>query len=102
MSAFTKGPWIVYDDDSGNELEITCDARDGKVCIASIEIGFVKQFDYEQQANARLIASAPDLVEALAGLYADQVDYLTINKLGGMDNHWMKAARAALSKAGAL
>jgi hypothetical protein len=38
------------------------------------------------------------LEEALRGLYEDQVDYLTLNNLGGMDNHWMKAARAALAK----
>ena len=49
--------------------------------------------------NAKLIAAAPDLLFALKGLYADQVDYLTINKLGGMDNHWMKAAREAIAKA---
>lgn len=33
---------------------------------------------------------------ALRGLYWDQVDYLMLNKLGGMQNHWMRAAREAL------
>lgn len=33
---------------------------------------------------------------ALRGLYWDNVDYLTLNKLGGMQNHWMRAAREAL------
>jgi len=33
---------------------------------------------------------------ALRGLYWDHVDYLTLNKLGGMNNHWMRAAREAL------
>jgi tRNA C32,U32 (ribose-2'-O)-methylase TrmJ len=37
------------------------------------------------------------LREALKGLYDDQVDYLTLNHLGGMDNHWMVRARAALA-----
>lgn len=36
------------------------------------------------------------LETALRGLYWDQVDYLTLNKLGGMQNHWMRAAREAL------
>jgi hypothetical protein len=36
------------------------------------------------------------LEQALRGLYWDQVDYLTLNKLGGMNNHWMRAAREAL------
>lgn len=34
---------------------------------------------------------------ALRGLYEDQVDYLKLNNLGGMDNHWMRAARIALA-----
>src|ERR1700744_903193 len=33
---------------------------------------------------------------ALRGLYWDQVDYLILNKLGGMQNHWMRTAREAL------
>jgi hypothetical protein len=37
-----------------------------------------------------------ELEAALRGLYEDQVDYLRLNHLGGMDNHWMKAARQAL------
>lgn len=36
------------------------------------------------------------LETALRGLYWDNVDYLTLNKLGGMNNHWMRAAREAL------
>lgn len=34
---------------------------------------------------------------ALQGLHDDNIDYLTRNNLGGYDNHWMKAARAALT-----
>jgi hypothetical protein len=40
---------------------------------------------------------ARTLAFALKGLYDDQVDYLTLNKLGGIDNHWMRAARIALA-----
>ena len=36
------------------------------------------------------------LEHALRGLYWDQVDYLTRNNLGGMNNHWMQWARFAL------
>lgn len=39
---------------------------------------------------------AEKLEFALRGLYLDNVDYLTLNKLGGMNNHWMRAAREAL------
>lgn len=34
---------------------------------------------------------------ALKGLHDDNADYLRLNNLGGYDNHWMVAARAALS-----
>lgn len=43
---------------------------------------------------------ARTLAFALRGLYDDQVSYLTLNKLGGMDNHWMRAARIALADYG--
>lgn len=39
---------------------------------------------------------ARNLEFALRGLYDDQVDYLVINNLGGLDNHWMRATRIAL------
>jgi hypothetical protein len=40
------------------------------------------------------------LEAALRGLHDDIAEYQRINNLGGFDNHWMRAARAALSKAG--
>ncbi len=92
--SYTKGPWTVY-----------CDHYDGPIHrIEIVALGKTVARIYtsvpeQDMDNARLIASAPELLEALKGLYADQVDYLTINHLGGMDNHWMKAARAAISKA---
>jgi len=45
----------------------------------------------------RLAGENKRLRQALQGLYDDQVDYLAINHLGGMDNHWMVRARAALA-----
>lgn len=38
---------------------------------------------------------ARNLEFALRGLYDDQVDYLVLNNLGGLDNHWMRATRIA-------
>jgi len=51
------------------------------------------------EANARLIAAAPELLEALKGLLADISDYQTTNNLGGQRNHWQVIARAAIAKA---
>ncbi len=37
-----------------------------------------------------------ELEVALRGLYRDNIDYLTVNKLGGYDNLWLATARRAL------
>ena len=106
MSAHTKGPWSIYRPISKNaEARLGVDGSNGHAIVFfaygddNTDSGIHGATPEEAEANARLIAAAPDLLEALKGLYADQVDYLTINKLGGKDNHWMKAARAAISKA---
>lgn len=56
------------------------------------------------EANARLIAAAPELFEALQELLSDCEEYARVNKLHGPDggpatNHAMRQARAALTKA---
>jgi hypothetical protein len=58
--------------------------KDGNCPNGYVEVGIYSEV-------ARLLAFA------LKGLYEDQVDYLTLNKLGGIDNHWMRAARIALA-----
>lgn len=45
-----------------------------------------------------LLARVDELAEALRGLHDDNVDYLRLNHLGGYNNHWMKASRAALAR----
>lgn len=62
MSAFTPGPWSI--DDAEEPIEITAESRRDMVAICSIETGYEEPFDSEQRANACLIASAPDLLEA--------------------------------------
>ena len=49
--------------------------------------------------DARLIASAPDLLCAMRMLLSDIEDYQRVNKLGGINNHCQVAARAAIAKA---
>jgi len=65
----TPGPWMVDDCDSG---VIVC--KDGDIAVCSI--GCIPKKDFSDdiecyeitRANARLIAAAPDLLEALKGL----------------------------------
>ena len=88
MSAkHTPGPWRVYGD---------CDVlgRDGDL------IAGVHGYDAgEDEANAALIAAAPDLARALADLLADAVEM-------GLDDSPVSGslieARDALRKAGVL
>jgi hypothetical protein len=44
----------------------------------------------------RLNERVVQLEVVLKGLHDDQVDYLTLNNLGGINNHWLKAARDVL------
>jgi len=60
-AAHTPGPWWF---DQASD-EITCEAREGKVEIASVVTGWAPSFEAEQQANARLIAAAPELLAVL-------------------------------------
>lgn len=57
----TPGPW-TFDKDAE---EITCEKRRGMAAIATVETGWAEPFESEQQANAHLIAAAPDLLAAL-------------------------------------
>ena len=51
------------------------------------------------EADTRLIAAAPDLLEALQMLLDDIQDYQRINNLGGEQNHSQVKARAAIARA---
>jgi hypothetical protein len=53
MSGHTKGPWIIFSD-GGRPAAILPAGRDGEIC----------QFANASKANARLIAAAPELLEA--------------------------------------
>lgn len=99
----TPGPWrAAFGDDAGprpGEFELACLEHHifGTNIYAPGE--YYSESLPEHEANARLIAAAPDLLAALKGLHDDIAEYAHINRLGGFDNHWMKAARAAIDKA---
>ena len=74
MANHTPGPWMIYDDgddeDSSDIINVWIDDRDGgeKYDIAAM---LLDRPVGERKANARLIASAPDLLEALENALAD-------------------------------
>ena len=70
-SKFTPGPWRL-----SKFSETTVEAGDRGICSTG---GYQQNFDTERvysenRANARLIASAPDLLEALRGARNDLLD----------------------------
>lgn len=60
----TPGPWFEQTGFS-DDVEITAESREGMVAICSMELGYTGNIGVEQEANARLIAAAPDLLGAL-------------------------------------
>ena len=69
MSAkHTPGPWIVQESGfRASEFVITTQQRQDEslVPICEMDVDFDGRIGIEQKANARLIAAAPDLLEAL-------------------------------------
>ena len=95
MSEHTPGPWIVYPETNGSEI-CAVDMKPGLPIRAGI--AKVDTFNYgEWIGNARLIAAAPDLLEALEEL---------VDLFGGLvsgeyppDGFTTQPARDAIAKA---
>ena len=85
MSKHTPGPWW------NSDLEV------GTVPMMMVKVAKVSGATYEEAlANARLIASAPELLKVLEKM-------VEIWEVGGVDPYPIKEARAAIAKAeGAL
>ena len=94
---YTPGPWVVADDGDGLIYVLTED--EGLVADAH-DPSFID--DEVAKANARLIAAAPELVEALEKMTAHYVALVECGDCGFWDANKepeVIAARAALSKA---
>lgn len=87
----TKGPWVVFGDwgikDIDGRIIATFEALNDDLSNANSDESF---------ANAELIAAAPDLLEALKGLYTNLFTdgFVTIDH--------MEKARAVIAKAEGL
>lgn len=96
MSKHTPGPWIIIDDSRCfKEIKITTEGRekDSVVSICEMDLHFRGIIGDEQNANARLIAAAPELLKALE----------MIANMDSMSYHSLESAkitaRAAIAKA---
>lgn len=88
MSKFTPGPWVITDIDNLPDGGKWIDISDGAYAIPIVS---VRGKDHD--ANAALIAAAPDMYEALKGLLA-KVECGT-----ALECELCDAARNALKKA---
>lgn len=102
VPAWTPGPW-GFGNTASYERLILGEGGGGRyVCHVTIEQiggGFIAQsMEAEREANARLLAAAPDLVEAaiFALKFIDQM-----NEEWSVGDEEAAALRAALAKAGA-
>lgn len=90
MTSHTPGPWFVGGETDHGEILICSDARP---TICAVDPG---AREWCTQANARLIAAAPDLLDALQSILPDAV----ANHVGGPDTELrINSARAAITKA---
>ena len=106
MSAqHTPGPWWLQADGAGWYVECTPE-RGYSVAYIRSEVAEDDPDtpDAEKEANARLIAAAPDLLEALKelsrsfiGTYSD--DQRSDDEINNHREHWERMARAAIAKA---
>jgi hypothetical protein len=105
MGAHTKGPWEFGPGYKPGDTRFDLFAPGGKQVIAqaSYENMWLATYDVATDAaNARLIASAPDLLKALLELvdHADQcIARLDHHDAGMMGNEPIDAARAAIARA---
>lgn len=87
---FTPGPWHIGDEKHGDFYIWGPDRKAFGYIAQANALGSSTNPRTEREANARLIAAAPDLFEALKELYDDQQGPLT---------EAMQKAQAAIARA---
>lgn len=88
MSDFTPGPWVAGKEIGYGQLN-GIQIRDGRGYVAAVVVADVTELYQSREANARLIAAAPALYEALDAALA----------VHGDSYSWGPQAKAALAQA---
>lgn len=95
MSKHTPGPWRVghhiADDEGYREITILASVKGGTFCPATVVLQF-PHVPGMQEANARLIAASPDLLDAAKDALC------TLEIVGGYD-YVLSRLRRAIEKA---
>jgi hypothetical protein len=97
-SNHTPGPWIRVDQHPVSYTAVIV-APSGEIC--SLVGGYVHARLAEREANARLIAAAPELLEALEAILELEGEAVDCNLYGTgeTERQVFNQARAAISKA---
>ena len=96
MSKHTPGPWVV-DEANTNLVARLVDGVYEYVCAVEPSSFSTREYNNEQEeADARLIAAAPELLEALQACEA-RLTHLAQNSVNVVAE--LKQARAAIAKA---
>ena len=98
MEKHTPGPWMVRRFSNGTtEMPVAIEAVRPNDCLV---IARAERQDGEEQANARLIAAAPDLLAALTRIEDQLVTLIAIRELTGegliMADGLINLARASI------
>jgi hypothetical protein len=88
MSAHTPGPWCVRDLPTAQRY--IGPSHDGGAPSVAFVLSRVNVPDERLDADARLVAAAPELLYSLLGL---------LDVHPGTENKWTQQARAAIAKA---
>jgi hypothetical protein len=108
-TAHTAGTWRVAGE--LDFLRVEAESENPNACDGIRQIALVRQSDYEipnyeeAEANAKLIAAAPELLDALQGVMNFIEQYATLHDCNGKDleedfSDFANAANAAIRKAG--
>ena len=100
---FTPGPWVLYDTSAGQSMRVGLPYKGAPAQTIALVIRPLGTTDDEQVANARLISSAPELLQALQQLISgderDRAACLHLYQKGSPRDKMWDAARAAIAKA---
>ena len=88
MSTHTPGPWAA------DPVTLMVTSERGLVCVVEDRVHADYDNSAEIEANARLIASAPDLLAALR-----ELEQLVTSHIVEEADNWCRSARAAIRKA---
>ena len=85
MAKHTEGPWVINFEDANGLKNAVCHVESGiqTICRVSLPFPFDTNYD-ERDANARLIAAAPEMLDVLQA----EEEWQARDLAGAIDPEW--------------